>query len=82
MAQPFTSDRPDWKPGLRSQVKIGGRFLLLDETGNGSAGVVFKARDTWSDTLVALKVLKGSAAMNARLAAGFRGCMCSTMSIR
>ena len=70
--QPFAGDLPDWKPGLRSQVKIGGRFLLLDETGHGSAGVVYKARDTWSDALVALKVLKGSAAMNPRLAAGFR----------
>lgn len=71
-AQPFTGDLPDWKPGLRNQLKIGGRFLLLDEAGHGSAGLVYKARDTWSETLVALKVLKGSAAMQPRLAAGFR----------
>lgn len=71
-AQPFTRDLPNWKPGLRSQVKVGGRFLLLDLAGQGSAAVVYKARDSWTDKLVALKVLKGSAAAHPRLAAGFR----------
>ena len=65
-------DLPDWKPGLRSELRVGGRYLLLDECGRGSAAIVYKARDTWSDQIVALKVLKGSSAAHPRMAAGFQ----------
>jgi eukaryotic-like serine/threonine-protein kinase len=65
-------DLPAWKPDLRSPVLVGGRFQLLDEIGQGATSVVYKARDTGDGQVVALKVLKGTAALHPRLLAGFQ----------
>ncbi|MCX6627354.1 MAG: protein kinase [Candidatus Solibacter sp.] len=69
---PAHTDLPAWKPDLRSSVLVGGRFQLLDEVGQGATSVVYKARDTAANRVVALKVLKGSAAQHPRLYEGFR----------
>jgi serine/threonine-protein kinase len=66
------ADVPEWKPDPRNSVIIDERFELLDDIGEGSTSIVFKARDRVSQQVVALKVLKGSASLHPRLAAGFR----------
>src|SRR5437016_64530 len=68
---PAHTDLPAWKPDLRSSVLVGERFQLLDEIGRGATSVVYKARDTVANRVVALKVLKGSAAQHPRLYEGF-----------
>jgi len=70
--QSRTSDLPGWPVGSRSELLIGGRFQLLDEIGIGVTAIVYKARDTVSGEVVALKVLKGSAAIHPRLSANFK----------
>ena len=63
---------PVWKPDLRSPIYVGGRFLLLDQIGEGATSVIFKARDTTTEHVVALKVLKQKAMAHARLSEGFQ----------
>jgi serine/threonine protein kinase len=59
-----------WKPDRRSPVLVGGRFLVLDQIGEGATSVIYKVRDTVLDRIVALKVLKKEAMVNARIATG------------
>ncbi len=51
---------------------VGERYQLLDEIGQGATSLIFKARDVTTSQVVALKVLRGSAATHPRLFAGFR----------
>src|SRR5690348_12671476 len=66
------SELPDWKPDPRSSMLVGERYQLLDEIGQGATSLIFKARDVTTNQVVALKVLRGSAATHPRLLAGFR----------
>jgi serine/threonine protein kinase len=66
------ADLPPWRPDPRNSITIDDRFELLDDIGEGATSVVFKARDRVTQQVVALKVLKGAAALHPRLAAGFR----------
>jgi serine/threonine protein kinase len=66
------ADLPPWRPDPRNSIVIDNRFELLDDIGEGATSVVFKARDQVTQQVVALKVLKGAAALHPRLAAGFR----------
>lgn len=59
-----------WKPDRRSPVLVGGRFLVLDQIGEGATSVIYKVRDTALDQIVALKVLKKEAMVNTRIATG------------
>lgn len=63
---------PVWKPDLRSPIYVGGQYLLLDQIGEGATSVIFKARDTATEQIVALKVLKQKAMAHARLSEGFK----------
>jgi serine/threonine protein kinase len=63
---------PVWKPDLRSPIYVGGQYLLLDQIGEGATSVIFKARDTTTEQIVALKVLKQKAMAHARLSEGFK----------
>jgi serine/threonine-protein kinase len=65
-------DLPAWRPDPRNPILVDERFELLDDIGEGATSIVFKARDTVEQRVVALKVLKGAAALHPRLAAGFR----------
>lgn len=69
---PAHTELPDWRPDPRSSLLVGGRYQLLDEIGQGATSVIFKARDSATGQVVALKVLRGSAASHPRLFAGFR----------
>jgi eukaryotic-like serine/threonine-protein kinase len=42
---------------LRPGMVVGGKFVLLRQIGQGTAGVIFEAEDTWIRRHVALKVL-------------------------
>lgn len=59
-----------WKPDRRAPILVGGRFLVLDQIGEGATSVIYKVRDTATDKIVALKVLKKEAMVNARIATG------------
>jgi serine/threonine-protein kinase len=69
---PAQSELPPWRPDPRSAECIGGRYQLLDDIGQGATSLIYKARDTREDRVVALKVLRASAAGHPRLSAGFR----------
>jgi eukaryotic-like serine/threonine-protein kinase len=68
----MTSELPAWKPDPRSPVLIGDRYQLLDDIGQGATSLIYKARDVTANRVVALKVLRGSAANHPRLSANFR----------
>ena len=59
-----------WKPDRRTPILVGGRFLVLDKIGEGATSVIYKVRDTATDKIVALKVLRKEAMVNARIATG------------
>jgi serine/threonine-protein kinase len=63
---------PAWRPDPRSPLLIGDRYQLLDHIGQGATSLIYKARDVADNRVVALKVLRGSAANHPRLSAGFR----------
>ena len=65
------NDSPAWQPDLRSGLLIGGRFELLDQIGEGATSTVYKVRDSANQRIVALKVLKESAARHPRFAECF-----------
>lgn len=65
------NDSPAWQPDLRSGFLIGGRFELLDQIGEGATSTVYKVRDSANHRIVALKVLKESAARHPRFAECF-----------
>ena len=65
------NDSPAWQPDLRSGFLIGGRFELLDQIGEGATSTVYKVRDSADQRIVALKVLKESAARHPRFAECF-----------
>ena len=44
-------------PSLRPGVVVGGKFVLLRQIGQGAAGAIFEAEDTWIGRRVALKAL-------------------------
>lgn len=65
------NDSPAWQPDLRSGLLIGGRYELLDQIGEGATSTVYKVRDSANQRIVALKVLKESAARHPRFAECF-----------
>lgn len=65
------NDSPTWQPDLRSGLLIGGRFVLLDQIGEGATSTVYKVRDNANQQILALKVLKESAARHPRFAECF-----------
>jgi serine/threonine protein kinase/tetratricopeptide (TPR) repeat protein len=59
-------------PSLRPGVVVGGKFVLLRQIGQGAAGAIFEAEDTWIGRRVALKALHAHVARHPEVMWRFR----------